>query len=301
MLHYLHRQGPGATLLTLALHGGRDHRDRAAELIAQGAPADDAQLAAYLTHVEERTLVGDWSSGQLQRMAGLTRHPPVRDHLLRLLEHPAVPREVKITVVGLLRGCSPDTHDRGVALLTGWMAEDQPVSVRCAAAGCLARFGASHHTRAAAALHALATDTTRGTNDRQRAAQALAQLGVEGRSLAADALFTRAAEPGRDPFDRLSAMRQLAGLGGDQRARAAEVAQALATTPAIPSRVRVQAATILADLGGEYRSRAADLLRALATDPAIEKSEQALALATAAAVSPELRAAATALQNQATD
>ncbi len=302
VLHYLHRQGPGASLLTMLLTGGRDYQDRGAELVIQGAPADSAQLATFLSQLEERVLVGLWGAWRLRQMAGLTRHSAVRNQLRQLSANPQVQPAMTITIFGLLRKSCPDLHDRAIDALNRWISDDQSIALRCASAGCLARFGGSHGIRAAAALRTLTSDHTYPITERVRAARELAELGVHDRADAADALATMAAEEGGDEYDRAFAMRELAGLGGEHRDRGAVIAQELAQSPATTGYIQVQAASTLAELGGEYRQRAADILRIIASDPTVDRRYQTEALAAAAAIIPDLRdAAATALRDLTAD
>jgi len=291
-LHYLHRRGPGAQALTWLLRGSLRERDQAAGLVTEGAPCDADQLAAFLSHVKERVVVGVWGAPEIRPLMAPARRAEVRHRLRALLAHESVPPIVKIALVDVIRGRSVHSADQDlVTMLMDWTGSAHPADVRRGAATVLASAGDRAHAHATRVLHAMAIDGDEREVDRVEAATALAALGPHHREEAAPALRDLAGAAVEIGV-RERVAKELAKLGDSHRRAAAEALRALACDDSEYAWRRVSAAKALSDLGGGYRAEAARLLLQLSEQLGVDSVEQTSALSAAATLDPTRREAA---------
>ncbi|MBY8872149.1 TIR domain-containing protein [Micromonospora sp. PLK6-60] len=281
LLHRLHLHPDEPDLLNWLQGGTRDQQECASDLIGQGAPCTPAQIDRQLTMAEEQVLSGA-AAPELKSIAGLVRHPWVRDRLWALFTADEVSREARITLVELLADRLLHARHEGATRLLALLDEPAPAQLHRRAAAVLAKLGPLHRERAAEVLRRLSASTSVSPFERLEVITELTKLGASYRPEAAGLLHRIATDGTVSHWERHLAAAVLAKFGGEWRGAAARALVSIVDDVAAYHTYRTEAGQALAQLGGVHRDEAVRAFGRMATDPTLDNGERLLARATAA-------------------
>ncbi|WP_433272051.1 NACHT domain-containing protein [Actinosynnema sp. CS-041913] len=292
VLHYLHLGEDGDAVLEALQNGTVAQRERAGDLITQGAPGKDARVREYLSYLGNAA-VGAAASGdddfatRLRGLGGIIGNPVVRAWLLALLRDEHVLDRLRITAADLLREHAPEARDEVVSVLAAFTHESWPTSLRQEAAEVLARFGHDARDIAIQALRRMAGDGASRGEDRIGAATLLAKLGAGERDVAAEVLAAVAVDPTTMAYECCRAAEELAKLGDAHRDRAAALLHDMAVKPSWGIFQRREAATALAELSRAHRDSATAVLTSLLDRPDLGTDDRIRLVSAISATGPE--------------
>ncbi|MEU5695513.1 NACHT domain-containing protein [Actinosynnema sp. NPDC020468] len=285
VLHYLHLRD-GDDLLAALQRGTLAQRERAGELINQGAPCGDDRVRDYLAQLKKEAVATGAFAWRLTRVRGLVGRPVVRSWLTALLKDPEVPDELKIVLIDLLREHSPEVWREGVPILVRSTEPSRPAEHRRNAAKVLAKFGGRDRDGALQVLTDMATESANYVHDRIDALNLLIGFGPDERRVAAEILTELIDHPALAKYRRLTTAHRLARLGTPHLEHATAVLLGIVGDPRFDIGFRILAGISLAEVSRHHRETVATTLVELSRDPTTPLPERLKILAAIPSIEP---------------